>query len=181
MKITNFETRIEMLRTMPKGGIVAEVGVYKGDFSREILNIIRPDELHLIDPWRFDRAEFYELVCQEFSSEGCVHIHRGFSHDILPSFDDRYFDWIYIDARHLYDHVKRDIELCMPLVKTWLLGHDFQTQKMFFTGVSRAVIEAIQNDGWIMVAITDNDDLSSWGLKQPGSSWVLSRDGTFWQ
>ena len=43
--------RTEMLRRMPKNGRVAEVGVANGDFSRQILDIFQPMELHLIDPW----------------------------------------------------------------------------------------------------------------------------------
>ncbi|MFM7690351.1 MAG: hypothetical protein ACKPAC_12985, partial [Alphaproteobacteria bacterium] len=41
--------RIEMLRRFPSGGVVAEIGTYKGDFARAILDIMQPARLHLAD------------------------------------------------------------------------------------------------------------------------------------
>jgi hypothetical protein len=32
------------------GGIGAEIGVYRGQFTRTILNTVTPQRLHLIDP-----------------------------------------------------------------------------------------------------------------------------------
>ena len=42
-------TRTHLLRRLPKGGIVAELGVLHGEFSRQIVEIVSPTELHLID------------------------------------------------------------------------------------------------------------------------------------
>ena len=41
--------RTVLLERLPRGGIVAEVGTLHGKFSREILRINEPQELHLID------------------------------------------------------------------------------------------------------------------------------------
>ena len=49
----NNNSRILLLRKMPKGAICAEIGVWKGDFSKLILNITSPMKLHLIDPWEY--------------------------------------------------------------------------------------------------------------------------------
>ncbi len=38
---------------MPKGGVVAEIGVWQGRFSERILAITKPAALHLIDPWLY--------------------------------------------------------------------------------------------------------------------------------
>ena len=45
--------RQELLHLMPKGGVCAELGVWKGDFSQRILDVTSPRELHLVDPWQF--------------------------------------------------------------------------------------------------------------------------------
>lgn len=40
-----------LLDTLPKNSVGAEIGVHLGDFSQEIIEIVFPKELHLIDPW----------------------------------------------------------------------------------------------------------------------------------
>jgi hypothetical protein len=46
-------TREQLLNCFPKGGAFCEVGVFGGEFSRKILDIIAPAELHLVDTWKF--------------------------------------------------------------------------------------------------------------------------------
>ena len=43
---------------MPTGGLCVEIGVWRGEFSSEILSVIKPDCLVLVDPWRsFDEHD----------------------------------------------------------------------------------------------------------------------------
>ncbi len=37
---------------LPKGGVGAELGVWKGEFSVRLLKGAKPRQLYLIDPWR---------------------------------------------------------------------------------------------------------------------------------
>ena len=46
MYLTNL-TRIDLLRLIPPGGEVAEIGVAEGDFSKHILSAAAPTRLHL--------------------------------------------------------------------------------------------------------------------------------------
>ena len=46
-------SRLRLLDRMPRGGVCAEIGVWKGDFSDRILRYANPKSLHLIDPWLF--------------------------------------------------------------------------------------------------------------------------------
>jgi hypothetical protein len=64
-------TRTDLLARLPKGGVVAELGVLHGAFSREILAIVQPDRLHLIDREITDDARALE---REHAS---VVIHRA--------------------------------------------------------------------------------------------------------
>src|SRR5512141_3080259 len=41
-----------LLEMLPKGSVGAEIGVWRGDFSALIIDVVRPHLLHLIDPWR---------------------------------------------------------------------------------------------------------------------------------
>jgi len=82
-----YADRATMLRALPKGGIVAEVGVWRGDFSKLIWETYKPDELHLVD---LDFSPFDW-------PEAKVIRHQGDSSAILRSFEKGSFDWIYLD------------------------------------------------------------------------------------
>ena len=43
--------RREMLKTMPHGKLSIEIGVWRGEFSRILLDELKPSKLCLIDPW----------------------------------------------------------------------------------------------------------------------------------
>ncbi len=127
------DVRLKLLQKMPRGAVVAEIGVWNGGFSRVILDTTAPIELHLIDPWiyqpefrntMFGRPrnatrmdEMYESVCEEFSDDDRVTLHRKKSDEALETFPDRYFDWVYIDGNHNESFVAADLECCFRKVK----------------------------------------------------------------
>ena len=127
--------RIEMLRRLPRGGVVGEIGVAGGNFSRQILDICQPDRLHLIDPWNEEAVDKYsskahERVAKRFEAEVKSHrviLHRGFSFDVLPKLEENLFDWVYLDGAHDYANVKRDLACCKRVVKPGglIAGHDY--------------------------------------------------------
>lgn len=47
-----YPSREAFLGALPKGGKIAEVGVFRGHHAIAMFNICAPDELVLIDPWR---------------------------------------------------------------------------------------------------------------------------------
>ena len=51
----------------------------------------------------------------------------GFSNDIVNNYKDESLDFVFIDASHDYDSVKKDIEMWYPKVKKGgiLAGHDY--------------------------------------------------------
>ena len=115
----------------------AEVGVWQGDLSFEILKH-KPAELHLIDPWKsqdlVDRCysinqlemdNIYQEVLNKFNIYDEVTIHRKFSTDV--SFSKEYFDWVYLDGDHSCDAVKKDLLFYYPLIKKggYLCGDDY--------------------------------------------------------
>ena len=55
-----FENRLEMLYEIPEGGECCEVGVFAGDFSKQIAGICDPSRLVLVDSfaaWSFSCDE----------------------------------------------------------------------------------------------------------------------------
>jgi SAM-dependent methyltransferase len=47
-------TRLDLIKNIPSGCVWAEVGVYRGDFSRSVLELCNPSEFYLIDSWKYD-------------------------------------------------------------------------------------------------------------------------------
>ncbi|MBD3307078.1 class I SAM-dependent methyltransferase [candidate division KSB3 bacterium] len=159
-----------LLDRLPKHSIGAEIGVHLGDFSQEVLDVLAPTELHLIDPWEYQPATIYQnawyggkaeggqdemdaryaRVCQRFDRQiqaEQVKVHRGYSTDILAQFPDEYFDWIYIDGNHLYDYVKQDLELSLRKTKPdgFIAGDDYTSGGWWHGGVKNAVDEFAQH------------------------------------
>ena len=52
-EINQNRSRLFLLQSMPKNSICAEIGVNRGNFSKSILNIVKPKTLYLIDPWKW--------------------------------------------------------------------------------------------------------------------------------
>lgn len=142
--------RTVLLERLPKGGIVAEVGTLHGEFSREILRIIEPQELHLIDHEIQSRVR--EMAEDPFVRTR-LRVHEADSVEALESFPDRYFDWIYVDAQHSYEGVKRDIDAARRKVKAdgLLIFNDYTIWsyvEMEPYGVVAAVNELCVEDDW---------------------------------
>ena len=158
-----------LLDMLPKNSVGAEIGVHMGDFSRQILDVVSPKELHLIDPWKHEESTTYKnalygglaqngqaemderflKVCSRFDKEirgGLVKIDRGYSVDILNGFSDGYFDWIYIDGNHLYEYVKKDLGLSFLKTRAegYITGDDYVEGGWWDGGVKKAVDEFVK-------------------------------------
>ncbi|MCP5052677.1 MAG: class I SAM-dependent methyltransferase [bacterium] len=167
-----------LLEMLPKDSIGAEIGVHMGDFTRQILEKVSPKELHLIDPWKHEASstyknawyggqaengqkemdERYSKVCDRFDGEiskGIVKVDRGFSTDILNQLPDDYLDWVYIDGNHLYEYVKKDLELAFQKTKPggYITGDDYTDGGWWEGGVKKAVDEFAKTDSMELIEI----------------------------
>lgn len=158
-----------LLRLLPPQGIGAEIGVWMGDFAHRLLQSVRPRQLHLIDPWRFepmpeyaqawyggawaktqaDMDRVHQYVVTRFADRiaaGAVQVHRQSSREAHRAFPDEFFDWVYIDGNHLYEFVKADLANFAPKVKPGglLCGDDYGIAGWWQNGVQRAVDEFVQ-------------------------------------
>ena len=141
-----YDGRKFLLESLPERSTGAEIGIWQGDFSAKILEIVKPEKLHLIDPWEFnpdyparaygggiarhqgDMDAIYQGVVKRFESRSGVTVHRMTSADAASRFRDDYFDWVYIDGDHSEESVLRDLELFFPKVKVGglITGDDYE-------------------------------------------------------
>lgn len=159
-------SRHELVRLLPSHGRVAEVGTYRGDFAMHILSASDPAELHLVD------LDFTEANAA-LSADCRVVMHLGTSHEVLASFPDAHFDWIYIDADHSYRGVTRDANAAASKVKPggFLVFNDFAHMDPFLGayGVHRAVVDFAVMRGWHFTWLAyDPRALYDVALRRPG-------------
>jgi hypothetical protein len=143
---------------------VAEVGVWGGAQSAGLAGLPELEELILIDPWAAELNDFehdgevyecsmrdgrpppsqekcdrlFNSVTKMFADNPKVTIIRKTSEEAARVIPDGSLDMVYIDAIHLYDYVKQDIELWLPKLREGgiISGDDYN-----WDGVKRAVDE----------------------------------------
>ncbi len=145
--------------------VCAEIGVWKGEFSKEILKR-EPSKLYLIDPWKSiadvperwhaapqeEMDKVYNEVIGAFGGRDNVEVVRKFSADAAADIQDGSLDWVYVDGDHSYEFVKQDLELWWPKLKPGgcICGDDYQEGKyqveVLKFGVVKAVNEFTQNN-----------------------------------
>jgi hypothetical protein len=179
--------RERFLHQMPKGGVCAEIGVFRGHYSREILRIIQPRELHLIDVWwemfgdcypdwgvatefgklktRAAYEEALAIVGRYGRNTDCK-VHVGESLKVLEQFPDAYFDWVYLDSGHEYEYTLRELEVLARKIKPGkvITGDDFHEDPSHINhGCSVAIREFCEREGWQL------GEVDAW------SQWSISR------
>jgi SAM-dependent methyltransferase len=170
----NFFTIIDL----NKYKVCAEIGVQKGNFSEYLLKSKTLTDLYLIDCWTpqenyLDMANihayhqdfYYQYVINRYMNDDRVKIIKEFSIEACCKFEPNFFDFIYLDADHSYDVVKKDIENWYKKLKIGgiLAGHDYLDgilpQGNF--GVKTAVDEFTKKHNHELF-ITDEEEWKSW-------------------
>lgn len=170
-------TREIMLDKFPKNGVAAEIGVDEGSFSEKILTIAKPKKLHLIDFWGTKRynQQKKQGVERKFAKqldERSMEINIGFSTQVADSFQDNYFDWIYIDTDHSYKTTYAELEAYAPKVKKngIIAGHDYiigNWEGAVLYGVIEAVYEFCSKYDWELLYLTmENKQNPSFAIRR---------------
>lgn len=142
---------------IPAGGVGVEIGVYRGGFSRWLLDHLTPKHLTLVDPWRpfdFDGDSVYDTslarmdrryrnVCRRFRAErraGQLRILRLASVEAARYFDDESVDWVYVDGDHREAAVRADITHYWPKLSPsgLMVFDDYQYPGNWQDGVTKA-------------------------------------------
>ena len=152
-----------------KGNLkMMEIGSYRGESTFMWASSGMFEEIICVDPYKGETDNKNEYFDEDWSTVkrdfwtniryfNNVKLVQDFSYNIIDSYPDNYFDFIYIDASHEYEDVKRDIQISLPKVKPGGLigGHDYQKP---WTGVIDAVDEifekpdlVFEDESWVKI------------------------------
>ncbi len=136
-------TRVDLIRNIGQefpNGKGVEVGTFKANFSKEIMNCWE-GTLYMVDVWRalesgyddssnhgkFENGVYSDAMENIKGFEDRAVMIRATSEIASNIFNEQSLDFVYIDANHAYDYVVQDIELWYSKVKKggYLCGHDY--------------------------------------------------------
>ncbi len=159
LEIHRAQTIVDILRSTNRGKLIgAEIGVWRGETSRYLLQSLPELHLHMIDAWKtypqravtsclkqanqetFDLARRQAVRATEFAANRRT-IHHQDSVQSAERFEDASLEFVFIDAEHSYESVIADITAWHRKLKPGgiLFGHDYGQPR--FPGVKRAFDE----------------------------------------
>jgi hypothetical protein len=175
----------------PIDSVCAEIGVFRGRWTRHILEVTRPRELHLIDAWWELYGDFFpdwgsytefghlatrrayedtQRVVSDSAPPGTkVETHVGDDCAILETFADGYFDWVYLDTSHTYEDTLKELDVLSRKVKQtgfisgddWLDDDDPQAEWNGGCGV--AIYDFCLANNWI---VDRRDNFKQWRISR---------------
>lgn len=169
-----------------------EIGVAKGDFSKEICEINPQAKVYGVDAWTDysgynDRLApkkldvFYEEAKKQLAPFANHKIIKGLSMDAVKNFEDNSLDFVYIDANHEDPYVTEDIVEWSKKVRSGgiVSGHDYYLHDRRPNNQYK-IIEATNKytrenniKPWFVLGLSDNipglvrDDSRSWFWVKP--------------
>lgn len=183
-----YETRQDMVKSLALNGVVAEIGVFRGEFANELLTLCpNIQHLHLVDIWSpgammsgnqdgnnvqvYDGVENLKHVSALFAGNEKVTLHHMWSHQYFAITPDASLDSVYIDGDHGYDGCLADLRAARAKVKKggWIMGHDVainphKCQHIYNFGVGRAVATFLAENN-LKVHVVANDGCMSFAIK----------------
>lgn len=183
------QSRLDLLDALPKGLVIAELGVFTGDFSTEILQRCQPRMLYLVDTFsgtvssgdqngdnvrQVDMGLVHWAVLRKFARHSEVSVVKADSIIWLNDQDSESIDAVYIDTQHTFQRTAGELEESLRVVREggFVCGHDYSES---FPGVIRAVDE-ICDHFRLPVVIYESDRLPSFRIDKPIQQHYPSSD-----
>lgn len=139
-------TRLDLLNLVDRGCKMVELGVFRGEFAKDIIQIVQPSELFLVDIWDgemgsgnkdgdnyvkvADMKSVYLSLFHQTKPYSNIHVVRSDTISFLKSCQENYFDAVYVDADHSEQAVYNDIVESFRVIRPggFIMGHDYHHQ-----------------------------------------------------
>jgi hypothetical protein len=166
-----FADRLESIKSLQKGLMIAEIGVLFGDFTSNFLSQCKPRNIDCYDIfnshdfpqiWGKSTSEIFkgkshkEWFENKFSDEiqnKVMNIYEGDSSTELAKKPNGYYGVIYLDGDHNYEGIFKDSNVAISKIKEkgYLIFNDyimFDHIAMYKYGVVQVVNDLVRNHGW---------------------------------
>jgi SAM-dependent methyltransferase len=171
------KTRLDLADWLPKNSVAAELGVFKGEYSSELIKRTEPREFYMVD--LFDRVftsggvdGYHEetadlrLVHDDlrsvYADKPNIHIVRSEILAWLNELPVDFLDWAYLDASHSYPATIEELPAMRRVVRPdgYLCGHDYHPDFQLKAAVDEFIAQHRLNlDVW------DGDRYGSFCIK----------------
>ena len=172
-------TRDEITKILNQDIVGCELGVFEGEFSNILLNTNKFKKLYLVDMFtgmidsgdkngnnvKYKNGEdLLKEVTFKFKNNKNIEVVKSDSLKFLSNFENHFFDFIYIDTSHQYEHTKNELNLSLKKIKPGgiISGHDYN--KTHFKGVVDAVDE-FSKENKLELHLTTSDFLETFYFK----------------
>ena len=180
------QNRLALLDSLPKHSVCAELGVFTGDVSVEILTRCQPSLLYLVDTFSgivvsgdadgnkrvpVDMGQIIPALSSKLrlaavkAGTGVWEVVRKPSVEFLGECVPGSLDMVYIDTTHEHTYTYKELHAAYRAVRSggYILGHDYCEE---FPGVIMAVGEACHNWG-LDYTIWYGDKIPSYEIRKP--------------
>lgn len=169
-----FERRRAILYHAPRNKRGAEIGVFTGQFSEMLVDILSPTEFHAIDPW-FSLYGDYFPNWGEYSAHGKLETRAGYEAAIhrterfkgvnvvakpalewIETVEPGTLDWVYVDSTHQYESTLAELNALANVLADdgVILGDDcWPNRAHHHYGVYRAVRDFVRANNFEMLEI----------------------------
>ena len=160
--LTIYDSREELVCSCLRDDmVIAEIGVFEGEFSEFLLSAARLREFYVVDLFdgvvgsgdkngnhykEIEMPDVYAQLLGKYRSSEAITVYKGSSQDFFRHIPDDTLDFVYIDGDHTYEGCRADLENAYAKVKKdgFILGHDysfnpFKTESTYEFGVKKAV------------------------------------------
>jgi len=168
------QSRLQLIDSLPKNAVAAELGVFCGDFSKEILQRSHPKRLYLVDVFSgltfsgdangdngvvMDMSKMRLNLEMRFGGKPVTTV-RADSVKWMQEQVPFSIDWVYIDTTHTFEQTIAELVAAKQCVKPngFICGHDYADAT---PGVKKAVDQFCLSFG-LELEIFDGDKLPSY-------------------